>query len=329
MVRYNTKENMMRLANYYLGAANKGGKNLAKMGYSRRPKFAARKFSTRRGAVPRKVKGLTKQVKELKRIAESDMGTHTQRNRVTHPVLSIINQQNYLSVASSTKTILEAVLAELRYYDPAIPGTLLQADGAVGSFQKEFYFSKNHSKITVRNNYQVPCMVSVYSMRPKSDTSIIPSTAFTQGLADVGNPDVLSPLLHLTDSIELTDLWRIEKSKRVKLEPGQQCVMTTTGKPFQYDPAFADAHTSAYQPRFNGHSWHVAVQGVVGHDTIADSQGVLAAGVDLVIDTMFMIKYAAGADINFLILNDESGGFSNTGVVSNKPYTDNQGYSVQ
>ncbi len=316
---------VVRALGKLLGAQGSGGMYAGSRQF--RKKRPTRKRPQRRSKMPRKVKGLTKQVKELKRLAESDMGTHTQRNRDTWNVVSAVNQQQIISIPSSSLTLLEEVISQLRYYDPTAPTTLVTADGTVGTYQKEFYFSKVHSKILVRNNYQVPCSVSVYSCRPKVDTSISPGSAWSGGLVDIGNPGQTNPLVYLTDSVQFNDLWSIERSKRVILEPGQMCAMTTTAKPFQYDPTLADSHNTQYQKMFQAHSWHLHIQGVIGHDTVEDEQGILQAGVDFVVDNTYIVKYPAGADIVYLHTNDESSTFTNGGVISNKPYTDNQSYS--
>lgn len=280
-------------------------------------------------AIPRQVKGLSNQVKELKRLAESDMGTHTHRQRIADNLVSSVNEQSNITLESVSSTRCEEVISELRYYDPASPGVLVQADGTTGSYQKEFYFKKMYSKILLRNNYQVPCNVSVYCCRPKADTNITPSSAYTNGLVDVGNPSASNPLMHLTDSVQFKDLWRIEKSKRILLEPGQYCSLSTISKPFQYDPSLFDSHVSNFMPQFQAQVWQVHVTGIMGHDTvITTEQGVLQAGVDIQVDTTFVLKYPAGADIKYFFVSDTSMTFSNVGVISNKPLADNQPYSV-
>lgn len=281
----------------------------------------------KRRTVARKVKGVNNRLKELKRVTDSDTGTHTQRSRQTWNVLAAVNQQGFISISTISDATLEAVLAQLRYYNPSTPTSLVQADGAAGSFQKDFYFTKAYSKITVRNNYRVPCMVNVYSCGVKADTDLTPGSAWVAGLANIGSPAQTNPLVKFTDPPIVNDLWRILKNKKRRLEPGQSFVMSHAPPPFNFSPSTSDSHNLDFQRSFRGHSWHLHVQGVIAHDITDDEQGIEQAGIDLVIDTTFVVKYPAGANIVYLHVDDQSATFTNDAVVSNRPVASNQTYS--
>ncbi len=275
---------------------------------------------------PKKIKS---QIKELKRLAESDMGTHIHCIRLTSFTSAAHNAVTYSNWNSINIVNIELALAQLRYYNPEIPATLTQAVGATGSFQKEFYFKKIYTKMTVRNNYQIPIDVSVYACRVRDDTGIEPDTAVTNGLVDVGGPTGTSPLVYPTDSIQFTDLWRIEASKKVMLEPGTQCSLGVPTKSFQYDPSISDSHTEAFQTRFKGLSYLVRLTGCLGHDTVEAEFALNQSKADIYLDTTFEIQYAAGADIKFITIADSSASsFTTGGVVSNKPVADNQSFSI-
>lgn len=278
----------------------------------------------RAGTMPRKVKGLSRQVRELKRLAEADMGTHIHRRRDVNAILSLENEQNVNYIVSCNVERLEEVLLQLRYYDPSNPGTLLVASGVSGTFQKDFFFSRIHSKITVRNNYQVPCEVRIYQCVPKDDTSIDVVSAFQDGLTDVGNPGYLSPLTYLTDSKLFDDLWRIKQSAIKLLDAGRQCSMTWSAKPFQYDPSLTDSHNQQYQAAFQASVFMVFIKGVVSHDALADQQGTSSAGIDMMCDTVYEVKYPAGADITQFTVDDGSSAFANGARLTNKPAADVQ-----
>jgi len=286
-----------------------------------------RKRSRKSRTMPRKVKGLSKQVKELKRLAEADMGTHVHRVRSTLTVEAAENFQHTDYVVSSDVGRLEDVLALLKYYDPSNPATLITASGNVGSFQKDFYFSRVHSKLTVRNNYQVPVMVRIYQVTPKDDTSIDPVTAFTDGLPDVGNPAVGSPLVYLTDSRLFHDLWRINKSVVKYLDAGRQCTMSWSAKPFQYDPSLVDTHNQLFQSAYHPCLYVINVKGIIAHDALAGQQGSMQSGIDAMCDTVFEVKYPAGADIKQITVDDESDAFSNGSRLTNKPAADVQQFA--
>lgn len=256
------------------------------------------------------------------------MGTHIERTRDTGRVVGSVNNIGQNSYDLSTVTTIESVLANLRYYNPSAPATLTTASGTTGTYQKEFLIKRNYAKFFCRNNYQVPCEVSLYLVVPKEDTSITPLTAFQNGLADVGNPSSTSPLVYPSDSPQFMDLWKIVKTKKAYLLPGKSCQITHSTKSFQYDPSLVDSHSLTYQSRYGSMAILVRVEGPLGHDTTANEQGSLVATLDYQIEKVIEIKYSAGADIKYIISNDNSNTFTNGGVVSNMPVSDNQQYSI-
>lgn len=284
---------------------------------------SSRKYPYQRG----KKKTLKKQVKELKRIAEADRGTLVYRVRDATDVIAAVNQQSYSSHAVGSTTQFEAVLAQLKYYDPTTPGTLLTADGASGTYSKEFLFDTLYAKACARNNYQVPARVTMYILKLKTDTSITPSNAYSDGLVDVGNPTASSPLVFVSDSQQFNDLYSIFKTKSRILQPGQEMCISHGEKAIMYDPSFVDAHSHTTQKRYKAFYIFIRVEGVIGHDTTADEQGMLGAGIDYYVDKKFVVKYQAGADIHTIYIDDNASGFTNSGVVSAKPVSDNLSYS--
>ncbi len=284
---------------------------------------------SRRGKVksfPKKVKG---QIKELKRLAEADMGTHIYRKRTTGRVLASESVVGNTDFSISTVTILEDALAGLKYYDPAAPGTLVTAAAATGTFQKDFYFPRIYAKLSARNNYQVPCNVKLYMCMPKRDTSISPKTAFTNGLTDVGGVSETSPLVYVTDSVEFQDLWKIVSTQSALLQPGDSLSISNSIKPFQYDPALVDNHNMTYQKKFGSMVVFVRIEGVLGHDSsVTTEQGTLQAGVDISTYLVAECRYPAGADIKQIVIADSADTFTNSGVASSKPLADNQSYSL-
>ncbi len=298
--------------------------------YGKKKGYKKRYRKRKRKTVNAKDYQLRKQVKSLKRIAESDMGTHIHRIRLASSAgTPAVNTTSLSDWASVNITNIEAAIAELRYYNPSVPATLTNASGASGSFQKEFYFKRVYSRLRIRNNYQAPCNVIVYPCVPREDTSINPSTTVTNGLTDIGAPTAASDLVYPTDSIQFNDLWRIDKSQRAYLDPGQEMVVSHAGKPFQYDPSLSDSHGLTFQNRFSALSFLLRIVGCISHDSTDTSEvGLAIARVDVFLDTTFEIHYAAGADIKFITISDGVSTFTNGPLCSNKPVSDNQTYSV-
>lgn len=292
----------------------------------RRYKSRPVKFASK--TVPRQVRGLKNQVRELRRVAESDMGTLIFRDREASSILASVNEQEASSLVGSSTTLLEEVLAQLRYYNPSAPSSLVTADGATGTYQKEFHFKRNYSRLLLRNNYQVPVKVTIYICSPKGETTISPLTAWTNGLTDISNATYNSTLSYPTDSQQFNDLYKVVKVKRSLLHPGNEYSCSHSTKSFSYDPSLVDSHGLSYHRAFKSFLFLTVVQGVIGHDTSLSEYGVLASGVDVMLDRTYEVQYAAGADIKYVYVTGNLSAFTNGGVVSNKPVSDNQGYSV-
>lgn len=283
---------------------------------------------SKRQSFPTKVKS---QIRELKRLADSDTGTHIHRRRDTSSITTTLNGVNHGGWNLNTVVFVEDVLAQLRYYDIKIPGTLLQVDGGTGTFQKEFFYPKIHSKFLIRNNYQVPCKGRFYFVRSKADTNITALTAFTSGLTDVGNPTVTDPLVYLTDSILFNDLYRIVDSYPFFLQAGSEKTYTHTDtKGFQFDPSLVDAHALTYQRRYCDLQVIIRLEGVLGHDTVEVAEQTTMVGkLDILYDVVWEVKYAAGADIKTVTIdNNATSSITTAAVCANKPVADLQIYSI-
>lgn len=248
-------------------------------------------------------KTVKKQIRELKRLTESDTGTLTYRlidsGRTTW---AAPNAQSMSIIDGSTISKIEVALAQLRYYDTSTsPPTLVTRDATAGTFQKEFLIDNSVSTLTLRCNSNVPSIVKVYLCVPKRDTSITPLSAITDGLTDMCNVSETNVCTYPTDSPLFNDLWKIVKSKSYVLKSGQQCTCSHSEKPFQYDPSLIDEHNLAYQRQYKGHVWLVVQQGTISHDSTTNTNvGIGGTLLDYTIKTKYVVKYSAGADIKYL-----------------------------
>lgn len=252
---------------------------------------------------------LQKQLTSLQKKVANNEGHLIYKNRQSdRNVSTAINECNYLNVSAFDRTLIETVIANLRYFNPAVPATFTTVDFTSGTQYKSLQI-KAYSKITLRNNYQVPVKVSLYLVIPRKDTSIASKTSIENGLTDIGLTNgQLDPLVYPSDSPHFNDLWKIVKKKQIILQPSQQCYMNNSKVPwFSYDPSYSDSHSLTYQSRWFAHQYLIRVEGVIGHDSaVATEYGVLQAGVDAMTDTIVQVRYSAGADIKYMITADDS-----------------------
>lgn len=300
---------------------------LMKLSYSQQKSEVA-KIMRRKGIRRDELSKLRRKVDKIARALESERATHTHRERLTFRILANPNEATYTSnSALGTVSALEGMMSNLRYFNPAT-NTMVTADPSVGDYQRDILIKSLVYNTKVSNNYQIPCELRIYAMRPRADTNVTPAQYFQQGLADQGNPSVVSPLVYPSDCEILQEQWKVVKSAKKILYPGQSLNLSHSLKEFQYDFSHVDTHATDYQERYNGFSFAYRLEGVLGHDTVQDEQGQLQAGVDVQIDTKVVFEYDAGKDIHDITVNDVSDSFTNVGVVSSKPVSDNLFFSV-
>jgi len=231
--------------------------------------------------------------------------------------------QNFVSTAT-----IESALANCRFFDPATPGTLITANLSTPTFTQKIKVYQS-GIATIKNNYQVPCVVTYGVKMPKVATNISPTTAWTNGLTDAGNPTNTSYLLDLKDSSEFGKAYK-GKMYTKTLKPGQSVTIKHYTKSFDYDPSWSDTFTETYQPRNKHAMLFYRVRGVLGHDTsVATEQGLMPCGVDVHLRTTYNICYnSGGAAVRTIVLSQGASSSFTNGAVVSQLFTDNQAYSV-
>lgn len=290
-----------------------------------RRRVRVRKFKGRRGR-----KQLVKQVQQLSHKAAMGEGILIYRRATSGAVLAANNLQGFSSVNINEFGTIEAIIGQLRVYNPSAPSNLTQVDFTTGTYQRKIYIDKAFAALTLRNNYQSCVKVTVYTCKVKTDTNIAPTTAYTNGLTDSGNDTAgTNPLSFITDSVQFNDLWKILKKNVFVLSAGDEFTVKTPIKGFWYDASLADSQTQDFQRDFHSHVYAVFVQGILSHDSaIANEQGLMACGVDFHLYRSFKVKYDAGANIQYTYVNNDYNTPTNGFVQSVRPVPDNIVYSV-
>lgn len=324
----------------YVGAAA----NVARQAYGgyrqyqkfkRRRRYASRTPQTRRRYQrSRYFKGQLTQKKIKKKLRavcqfmKQQNATHIHRQRMSGYQNVDARHCAYEEVTcGGTKADIETAMSNLRFFDAGVNG-LVVANPAVGTYHRDIRLSI-FRKLMLRNNYQIPCMVKVYSCHPKVATQKSAYSLYVSGLADQGAPDVNSPLVHLSDSQDLKDVWNVKLVKAAKLMPGAELKVNDMKKLFKYEISTNDEHGIAYDPKQGGHVWIIRVCGVLAHDSVvAGEVKQCNAAVDWMCDVTYKFEYDAGKDLHDVSVNDATGGsvFTNVGLVS-QLVTDNQAFS--
>lgn len=282
-------------------------------------------------ALKKEVCKLSNQIKELKNAESASLGKMTYRKMEVWNQTCANNVQSVSLYEISKPSNYETVLAQLKYYDPGTPGTLITASAATGTYQKNFLVKNIHAKLTFRNNYQSDADVTVYLCTPKSDSSISPKQAWTDGITtDAGNVSANTEInQYPTDYDVFRDLWNAKRAGHKVLSPGESFEVSHSIQDVEYDPALYDEHAALYQKRFKTAMWMVVLKGTLSHDTVInDELGLAQAGIDTHIHQTWTVQYDAGVNLSYVYLDSTLDSPTTGFVQSHQPIPDNVGYSV-
>lgn len=275
---------------------------------------------------------MNRQLRNVTRKVKNDQAYHTFKladsNRF---VIANIGECLHSQVAAISTTSQETAMANLRYYNPSVPGTLVTANAATGTYSRIVHIESMTTKLNIRNNYQVPCIVTVYCCKPKQDTNVAVLTYYSDGATDqvISGGSVVTPPLYITDIDLVNESWKVKKLKKRYLRPGDEITVRHSEYNIDYDPSMVDTHNLAYQAKYKNYALITRLEGVIAHDTAADESAMYLAGIDTQYTHIYKFIYDAGVNLNDIFIDDNRDqSFTNGGVVSNMPIADNQSYSV-
>lgn len=283
----------------------------------------------KRKRMPNANKSLEKRLRSLEKKSNIPLSRLTYRNIYTTLAAASSNTKAATSASLlGTTTGLQAALAQLRYYS-VDTNNLVINNITTATFNQKIKCTIV-SKLAVRNNYQVPCDVRIYGLRPKGDKNDSPGTLLTTGLAVQGGSSATSVNTYLTDSDLVLENWAIFASKKVRLNPGQEANGVFSSKEFEYNPADYNAENMTFSRKFGSYYWYISVVGILGHASgTATDQGTLAGAVDVIEQVTLKVVYdSGGVRLNDHLNNVAGLDSMTTPVVSEMPFADNMIYSV-
>lgn len=317
-------------------SSSRGGAAPIASGYSRK-QFRKNRAKLRKKYKPRSNAKLTRDVarlkatqKQLKYSDEASNGTMTYRLHTSHQLSAADNVQNSIGYDGWSVANMETALANLKYYDPSNPATLITADATVGGFNKQVHFKSLTTTLHIRNNYQSDCDLVVYLCKPRDDTSIQPTTAWSNGATDGANVAITDTSLYPNDFKQFRDLWTAKRVQSSILSPGQTVKVSHSVKDIMYDPSTVDEHNLTYQKYYGNFVFLVLIKGVISHDSsLVTQRGLQACGIDILRKRTAIVNYDAGIGLEYV--HADTSGFNtptNGFVQSHQPIPDNVSYSV-
>lgn len=271
-------------------------------------------------------------LKKIKMRMNKDMSFHTHRRRdvleVGPAVEGLVSNDAF---TGNDQTSTELALQNLRFFNPAAPGTLVTgALAGAGTYHNDVHIKNFYTKCWIRNNYQIPAIVRLYLVTPKQDGDISSTAAYTNGALDQGAVSTNSPLIHFTDMDQWNDLWKIQKYKKVFLDAGKEFSLGYSGGDYWYDSSLNDSTGLNFRRQWKACQWLIRVEGTIGHDIggTAFEVNTTGASVDVIVDRTWKIEYdAAGVSLNdYTVDNNATTSFTTAGagIVCNKAVADLQ-----
>lgn len=274
---------------------------------------------------------VAKQVKEIKHQLKNDFALHTNRKIDTLSVKSDFAEQAIFDIEMNTSSRLQGAVANLRYFDPSTPGTLITADASVGNYSRKLSIKNVNSTTILRNNFIVPCNIAVYECFPKDDTSLSPLACMINGLVDqyASTPLTTQPGIFPTDVDQFNEIWGVRKVTTKKLQAGQSYVHKYNSGKYEFDPSVYDSHNLNYQKQWKAAVLLIKIWGDVGHDSTAGANvGLMKCGVDYYQTRTVTIQYDAGTSLNDFSIEDNQALDGANAVLSNKAIADNQPFTA-
>lgn len=267
-------------------------------------------------------------MKKIKCFINSRTATHTRRIRRSGTLTTAVGQQARVMLDNGGSLAQhELALANLRYFDSGT-NNLVTISAVVGTYTRDICMSIAR-KIFLKNNYQIPVHVQVWSCYPKDATGTSVNSVYQNGVGDQANPLFNNPLSYFTDAVDVKNIWSVKCVVDRILQPGQTAVGRGNSPRFDYTIATNDAHTLEYQKKQGGHQFLIRIVGVLGHDSGGLAEvTTCAGGVDYVNDVVYKIEYDAGKDLHDISIDNTSGALFTTGGVVSQRIVDNQNYSI-
>lgn len=322
--RINSESNRRRMRRAFKTLARrKGYTSTTRRSYKRMP------VGKRVGTVT-SVKALQKTVKKLARHDKQSTGKMTFRSLGSASTTSGVGLQQLNNYMPMSTTILEIVLAQCKFFNPATPGTLTVGSLASGTYQRNALFENVSSIVKYTNNYQTNLNLKVYLCQVKDDTDITPQSLWAGAIPDASNLATNTQLgQYPTDFTGLTDVWNLKVIKNVMLKPGSTVTCSHSTGPFEYSSSTVDGHNLTYQREYKAYTFMAVLSGCLGHDSAVSEFSNTLAGIDVDHCTTYKVAYDAGINLEYCyVTNTKPTAFTNGGVQSQKPIVDNIGYSV-
>lgn len=186
----------------------------------------------------------------------------------------------------------------MAYFEQDTPGTPDLVDVTGGAYSQSFCVDYMRSILRIRNNGTMPQRMRAFLCVPKMESANGALTDFQNGIAkDPGTLTSTDKIVYLNDSSQFRHDWNIVKTYKCFLTAGAHKSISYKFKQFKFDPSQAILDTTAFQKKYNNHTWVLLFDGDTIHDktTTGNVNQTNNKWIDVIRYTTVKITYDGGA----------------------------------
>lgn len=267
----------------------------------KRPFSVRRRKRTKGVPLSTKVRNLEKKVREVKKDCTDEQSTLTHRSIRAFNVAAQGGKTHWSNTNFSNRDEMKASLTKVTVIDASNPAQPIEVDLSAGSYAREISCNGCTGKATFYNTNQGPVEIWAYIVAPRTNGSEAPLSSFTQGLNELPvqklvpaptqfNAENCGYHHYPTDSKQFNENWRIIKSSKFILQPGDSVSMSHSTKPFNF-PVVGE--NSKYQPSLQNFAMLFRVCGPWGPDA-SDQLSTAAVNVHIKMEVVHKWSWVWG-----------------------------------
>lgn len=260
------------------------------------------------------MKRVQKRLKEVEEIADGLTMVQTYRKSSYFNVSCVVGNQasgggfvGQMNLNSCTE--IEVGMKTLKWFNPALPGTLTEVDYTDGDLSRRVRILRSSLNLTCRANNGTDVILEIWEATPVGDTNVTAINAWSACLADQSydtqDLDVCTTnnsLVFPSDLPVLSKFWKFKSIRKGLLKVGQEWSYTmVNNEPVSYDINLFDNHALEYIKGYKPKVLVYRLHGCIGHDS-SDTTLVTssAGGIDCRQLKTYVYEYNGGMDSQFL-----------------------------
>jgi hypothetical protein len=270
----------------------------------------------------RKKKSLRKRVSALEKNS-TQYSNKISRVRTYGSALCEDNQVSYSTVPTWYPSHWEGLINDLKFYDVKHAGTnqIVSSDATDTGYLGDVNFANIYCRLRVKNAWDIPVRVTVYTLQYKDEMSDSAGTVLTncddpQGVTDVA----INPCTFPQDFSYWNSKFKVLQTDKAVLQGGDEMVSSYSRKYMKYDPEIHDLESG---PTYDRQSvvFFIRLEGMLAYDAVNDLRsgtpaiGQSSGGIVYQLDRNCSIRYpSTGVKLRYYDATANGGTLSNGAI---------------